>query len=238
MKKYFIFILFLFFCFKVNSESIEILNNVPGEGIKIINHSKIIVHYIGRLEDGSEFDNSYKRKKPFSFQIGTRQVIEGWELGLMGMRKNGRRTIFIPSKLAYGKKGVGDQIPPNSNLIFDIEVIEVKLPGYKLIKVNEIKKKQSKGFKFIDIRSKNEIEKTVAIPGSINITAFDKNGKFLSNFLSKYQSLVVNTDNVVLISNTGDISSILANGLSEHLGAKNMYSLEGGIQEYLKFIEN
>ena len=53
MKKYFIFILFLFFCFKVNSESIEILNNVPGEGIKIINHSKIIVHYIGRLEDGS-----------------------------------------------------------------------------------------------------------------------------------------------------------------------------------------
>ena len=97
---------------------------------------------------------------------------------------------------------------------------------------------QSKGFKFIDIRNKNETDKTGIIPGAINITAFDENGNFLNSFLEKYQSLDINTDNVVLISDKGDISSILANGFAEHLGAKNMYSLSGGIKAYLKFIEN
>tara|TARA_Y100000590_G_scaffold259566_1_gene291462 strand:- start:2992 stop:3705 length:714 start_codon:yes stop_codon:yes gene_type:complete len=236
--KFYFFILFLFFTFSVSSENIKILNDIPGNGIKVINHSKIKVHYIGKLENGTVFDNSYKRKKPFSFQIGTRQVIEGWEIGLLGMHEKGKRTIFIPSRLAYGKVGAGNKIPPNSNLIFNIEIIEVKPPGYKFLKVTDIINKQNKGFKFIDIRTKKEIKKTGIIPGSINITAFNDNGKFISNFFKKYQSYVVNTDNVVLISNTGDISSILANGLVEYLGTKNVYSLEGGIQEFLKFKED
>ena len=237
MKKLF-FLIILFINFSIKADEIRIINDVIGNGKEIVNHSKIKVHYSGKLEDGTEFDSSYKRNKPFDFQIGTRQVIEGWELGLIGMREGGKRTIFIPSYLAYGKKGAGNIIPPNSNLIFEIEIIQVTSPAYKILKVNQIKEKKEKGFIFIDIRNKNEIDKTGIIPGSINITAFDSEGNFLSNFLKEYQSRFTNTDNVVLISDTGDISSILANGFSENLGAKNMYSLEGGIQNYFKLKKN
>ncbi len=238
MKSYFILIFILIFSFKANCDNVEILNDIPGTGNEVVNHSKITVHYSGKLDNGTVFDSSYKRKQPFVFQIGTRQVIEGWELGIIGMKEGGKRSIFIPSKMAYGKKGAGGLIPPNSNLIFDIEIIKVEAPKYKILDVKDIKKMQSKGFKLIDIRNKNETDKTGIIPGSINITAFDENGNFLNSFLEKYQSLVINTDNVVLISDKGDISSILANGFAEHLGAKNMYSLSGGIKAYFEFIEN
>ena len=234
----FLIIFFAFYNFSILASEIEIINDKEGSGPVIVNHSKIAVHYRGTLENGTEFDSSFKRNIPFVFQIGTRQVIEGWELGIIGMKEGGKRSIFIPSKMAYGKKGAGDLIPPNSNLIFDIEIIKVEAPKYKILDVKDIKKMQSKGFKLIDIRNKNETDKTGIIPGSINITAFDENGNFLNSFLEKYQSLVINTDNVVLISDKGDISSILANGFAEHLGAKNMYSLSGGIKAYLKFIEN
>ena len=238
MKINFLFILFLIFCFPVHPANIQILNDIPGTGKTIINHSKIKVHYKGKLENGTEFDNSYKRKKPFSFQIGTRQVIEGWEIGLKGMKEGGKRTIMIPPDLGYGKTGAGNLIPPNSKLIFEVEILEVQHPGYKILKVNDIKKVMEKGFVFIDIRSQKEINLNGSIPGSINITAFDNNGNLLSSFLTKYQSLVSNSDNVVFVSDKGEISSILANGFVEHLGAKNMYSLSGGIQEYLKILNN
>ena len=227
----FILITISFFTF---SKEIEILSDEPGDGISIVNHSKIKVHYKGFLENGTLFDSSYKRKQPFQFQIGTRKVIEGWEIGLIGMKVGGKRTFVVPSDLAYGKNGAGDIIPPNSKLIFEIEIIDVKLPSYKLIKANELKKKQDKGFIVIDIRSKKEWEQTGTIPGSIKMTAFDKNGRFLKDFLKSFQSSFTTSDHIVFVSDHGDISAILANGFVEQLGAKNMYSLEGGIKSYFK----
>ena len=103
----------------LNATEIEILSDVPGTGPTIVNHSKISVHYRGFLEDGNEFDSSFKRNQPFVFQIGIRQVIPGWEIGLMGMRVGGKRRIKIPSKLAYGERGAGEHIPPNATLIFE-----------------------------------------------------------------------------------------------------------------------
>ena len=102
-------------------KTIEILSDVPGTGPKILNHYKVSVHYRGFLEDGTEFDSSFKRNQPFVFQIGTRQVIQGWELGIQNMNVGGKRTIKIPPDLAYGKNGAGDKIPPNATLIFDVE---------------------------------------------------------------------------------------------------------------------
>jgi peptidylprolyl isomerase len=61
-------------------------NIIRGKGVEIVNHSKIKVHYLGKLQDGTKFDSSYDRGEPLSFQIGLRQVIEGWEIGLMGMK--------------------------------------------------------------------------------------------------------------------------------------------------------
>tara|TARA_B100000579_G_C22648378_1_gene764942 strand:+ start:51 stop:782 length:732 start_codon:yes stop_codon:yes gene_type:complete len=234
----FVFIIIFFVSFNALSKDVEILNKQSGTGNKIINHSKVKVHYKGMLEDGTVFDSSYKRKEPFTFQIGIRQVIEGWEKGLIGLKEGAKLTLVIPPELAYSDKGAGELIPPNSKLIFDIEILEVKLPGYKTIKPSELEQKQKKGFVVIDIRSKDEINKTGSIEGAIKLTAFNKSGQLNKKFLKSYQSLVTNTDNVILVSKNGDISSILANGFTEYLGAKNMYSLEGGIQAYIKFKSN
>ena len=124
MKKIIIVLLFLSKITLANN--VTVTNNIVGEGAEILLHSKILVHYTGKLEDGTVFDSSYDRGQPFSFQIGLRQVIEGWEQGLLGMKVGGKRTIFIPSELGYGERGAGDLIPPNANLIFDVEIKNLK----------------------------------------------------------------------------------------------------------------
>lgn len=85
----------------------------------------IVVHYIGALTDGKKFDSSYERKEPITVEIGKGAVIRGFEEGVIGMKIGGKRRILIPSELGYGAKGQGS-IPPNSSLIFDIELLEIK----------------------------------------------------------------------------------------------------------------
>ena len=231
--RYFIFLIF-FVSQTIKANELEIINDIEGDGVKIVNHSKIKVHYIGKLQDGTKFDSSYDRDQTFSFQIGLRQVIEGWEQGLMGMKVGGKRTLVIPPELAYGEKGAGDLIPSNATLIFDIEIIDIQPPGYKIVSTNEIEKYQNENYIFIDIRTKKERDKTGVLPGSLQITAFDIYGNFVPDFMKIFQSTVDLEDNIVFISNKGNISSILANGFVEQLGAKNMYSLDGGIQKLIK----
>ena len=124
MKK----ILFIIMCFtqSVMADGVQINNNIEGKGIQIVKHSKIQVHYTGKLQDGTKFDSSFDRGEPFSFQIGLRQVIEGWEIGLMGMKVGGKRTLIIPSELAYGERGAGEVIKPYAALIFDVELLAVE----------------------------------------------------------------------------------------------------------------
>mgnify|MGYP001360192553 CR=1 FL=1 len=211
----------------------QIKNNIEGEGSEIVNHSKIKVHYIGKLEDGTKFDSSYDRGEPLNFQIGLRQVIEGWENGLMGMRVGGKRTLIIPPELAYGERGAGNLIPPNSTLVFDIEIIDVQPPDYSFIMTDEIQTVLKDNYIFIDIRTKKERDFTGIIPGSLEITAFDVYGKFVPEFMKTFHDLVDLNDNIVFISNEGEIAAILANGFAEELGAKNMHALKGGIQQLI-----
>ncbi len=239
-KKYFklIFNLFIYLLFPLmlNAAEIEILSDTPGTGPIIVNHSKISVHYRGTLESGTEFDSSFKRNKPFVFQIGVRQVIPGWEIGLMGMKVGGKRKIKIPSELAYGKTGAGKSIPPNATLIFDVEIIAIQPPGYKIIKGRDLISMQKEDLIVIDIRTQEEWKKTGIIKGSKKITAFDLEGNFNPGFLNSFKSLTKKNNEeskVVFISSKGDISSILANGFFEQLGYKKMYSLKGGINEWI-----
>lgn len=84
----------------------------------------IVVHYHGTLTDGTVFDSSVDRGEPFQTQIGVGQVIPGWDEGILGMKVGGKRKLTIPPNMAYGEQGAGS-IPPNSTLIFEVELIEI-----------------------------------------------------------------------------------------------------------------
>jgi peptidylprolyl isomerase len=105
---------------------LEITDIHIGEGREAVKGALLFVHYTGFLDDGSKFDSSHDRGKPFQFVIGTGRVIKGWDLGVMGMREGGKRKLYIPSKLAYGERQIGNIIKPNSNLHFEIELLEVR----------------------------------------------------------------------------------------------------------------
>jgi FKBP-type peptidyl-prolyl cis-trans isomerase len=95
-----------------------------GDGASPTMGQTVTVHYIGRLENGTEFNNSYKVGKPIDFRLG--QVIAGWNEGLQSMKVGGKRKLWIPSRLAYGAAGKPPAIPPNANLEFEIELLGVK----------------------------------------------------------------------------------------------------------------
>ena len=101
---------------------IEILKEGTGKEAK--NNDKITVHYVGTLENGTQFDSSLDRGDPFVFTLGAGQVIKGWDQGVLGMKIGEKRKLTIPSELGYGIRGKG-LIPPNSTLIFEVELLEV-----------------------------------------------------------------------------------------------------------------
>ncbi|MFC6440342.1 FKBP-type peptidyl-prolyl cis-trans isomerase [Bowmanella sp. JS7-9] len=95
-----------------------------GNGDTVKKGALITAHYRGFLEDGSEFDSSYAKGKPFQVVLSKTKVIQGWFIGLQGMQVGGKRKLWVPAELAYGERQIGDMIPPNSNLIFEIELLE------------------------------------------------------------------------------------------------------------------
>jgi len=97
-----------------------------GEGAIAAEGDTVLVHYTGTLTDGTKFDSSLDRGKPFEFVLGAGQVIKGWDIGVSGMRVGGKRKLTIPADLAYGERGAGEDIPPNSTLVFEVELLEIK----------------------------------------------------------------------------------------------------------------
>ena len=97
---------------------------VVGDGPVAEVGDSVAVHYVGTFTNGTEFDSSYSRGQVFRFLVGAGAVIPGWDLGVPGMRVGGTRRLTIPPHLAYGSQGNG-LIPPNSTLLFDVELIEI-----------------------------------------------------------------------------------------------------------------
>lgn len=136
---------------------LEKIDNVVGTGLEAVTGKTVVVHYTGWLRDpqaenqrGKSFDSSVGRA-PFSFNLGEGRVIRGWEQGVPGMKVGGKRTLMIPSTLAYGSRGAGKGvIPPDADLIFDIELLDV-------IKMPEIEKIDSKLGKGDEAKSGNTV---------------------------------------------------------------------------------
>lgn len=96
-----------------------------GSGVEAANGNSVTVHYTGWLPDGTKFDSSIDRGQPYVVDLPG-QVIDGWNVGLVGMREGGRRRLIIPSHLAYGSQGSPPAIPPYATLVFEIEVLDVQ----------------------------------------------------------------------------------------------------------------
>lgn len=101
---------------------ISVSDYVVGEGPTAVKGGEVEVHYTGYLTDGTVFDSSVPRKRPFTFELGAGRVIQGWDEGVAGMKVGGKRKLVIPAKLGYGERRAG-KIPPNSTLIFTIELL-------------------------------------------------------------------------------------------------------------------
>ncbi len=110
---------------EMQSQELKTEDLKVGEGKEVSNGDTLLVHYTGTLMDGTVFDSSQGRN-PFEFKLGQGDVIQGWDKGIIGMKKGGKRKLTIPPNLAYGDGGAGSTIPPNSTLIFEVELLEIK----------------------------------------------------------------------------------------------------------------
>ena len=235
MKKYFL-IISLFICFNLNAAEIEIISDKPGDGKKIIHHSWVQIEYTGSFESGDVFDTNVGKNRPLVVQMGMKEVIPGFEQGIIGTTKGTKRKIKIPSELAYGKKGGGDVIPPNTDLIFEFEIIDVLDPHYKMVNSEELIDKINNNAVALDIRLENQWDKGV-IEGTFQETAFNKDGKFNVYIMDKVRALAAEESQnieIVFISHGGETAAILGNAFAEDLGFKNVSVLKGGILQWLK----
>ena len=105
--------------------TLQITDDVVGKGRPAASGDHVRVHYTGTLMDGKKFDSSRDRGQPFTFVIGQGQVIKGWDEGVMTMKVGGKRKLIIPAALGYGARGAGGVIPPNADLLFDVELLGV-----------------------------------------------------------------------------------------------------------------
>ncbi len=112
---------------EVTTESgLKYVDLVEGTGASPKKGKTVTVHYTGTLDNGTKFDSSRDKGQPYSFAIGTGRVIKGWDEGLMTMKVGGRRKLIVPPSLGYGTAGSPPNIPPNSTLNFDVELLDVK----------------------------------------------------------------------------------------------------------------
>jgi FKBP-type peptidyl-prolyl cis-trans isomerase len=118
---------------KATPKELVVKDIQAGEGRELIPRASVMVQYTGWLYDGckadlkgTQFDSSRDKPVPFGFMVGAGRVIKGWDEGVVGMKEKGaKRLLIIPPDKAYGEKGVGERIPPNSALVFEIETVQI-----------------------------------------------------------------------------------------------------------------
>ena len=116
--------------FTTTASGLQYEDTTVGDGAEATKGQQVTVHYTGWLYNdgtqGAKFDSSKDRNDPFVFSLGAGMVIRGWDEGVAGMKIGGKRTLIIPAGLGYGARGAGGAIPPNADLIFDVELLDVE----------------------------------------------------------------------------------------------------------------
>jgi len=216
------------------ANELKITTTKEGDGPVAEKGMKVAVHYVGKLEDGTEFDNSRKRGTPIEFVLGSGQVIPGWEQGIEGMKVGEQRDLIIPPELGYGARGAGGAIPPNATLYFAVELMEVRMPA----SLGQLDSKgllaaQKDGVVIIDIRRPEEWKETGIIEGAATVTAFDQSGRLMPDFQQKFMSLVPTNDTpFVLYCRSGSRTNMLGRALMEQVGFEDVSHLTGGIIQF------
>lgn len=105
---------------------VQYVDLVNGQGPAVRRADVVTVHYTGWLADGTRFDTSRERGSAFVFKVGQGSVIKGWDVGVVGMQRDGKRRLVIPPRMAYGRRGVPGKIPPDATLVFEIELIAIQ----------------------------------------------------------------------------------------------------------------
>jgi len=110
-----------------NSNQLQATDEVVGTGAEAVAGDSVTVNYVGSLTNGTVFDASANHgSSGFTFNLGAGQVIKGWDLGVAGMKEGGKRKLVIPADLAYGSQAIGNIIPANSTLVFEVELVKVQ----------------------------------------------------------------------------------------------------------------
>lgn len=145
---------------KVDPDAKEIENglrykdNAPGSGDSAKPGHALTVHYTGMLMvNGKKFDSSLDRGTPFTVTLGEGRVIKGWEKGLAGMKVGGKRRLYIPSEMAYGARGAGRDIPPNADLVFDVELLKIAGNPWQEVKIPADAVKTKSGLLYVDTKA-------------------------------------------------------------------------------------
>ena len=206
---------------------------IVGTGAEAGPDKRVQVHYTGWLIDGTKFDSSVDRGEPFTFTIGAREVIRGWDLGVTGMRVGGKRKLVVPPHLGYGPRGAGKAIPPNATLVFEIELLGFAGPLFQNIGNAVLKRLLSEGTRIVDIRTPPEWKETGVIEGSKLLTAFDQQGRFNKNFPAALAAFAGRDEDIILICRTGNRTSKIANALAKQAGYTGIINVKDGIKRWI-----
>lgn len=204
-----------------------------GDGDTAVDGSQLVVQYEGYLSDGTKFDSTFERGKPFIFSLGAAEVIRGWELGLKGMRVGGVRELIVPPALAYGERGAGKVIPPNATLRYMVELLRADPPVFSKIPPATLHSLIG-AVTVIDIRTDAQRAETGTIKGAITLPAYDERGRLNRHFLAELKRTMKNDDTIVLIDTDGQRAGFLGTFLGQNAGFTDLRGLDGGVKAWIK----